>query len=200
MKNYSINSDARTKVDRIIFALSSIITIFITIFYNRITISWPDTNVFYAYFNLFLVPSFGGIYFFLKYIFNHFLWNKKIFKKIIKVPDLSGEWSILGKNNSDNSYTGTLIIKQNFTKISIRGIFDKSNSFNEETYLNFDDLVSLSYHYKNEPIQNNENNLKIHCGYVKISFSEDFKTANGEYFTDGFRQNYGNWTLEKKNK
>ena len=76
----------------------------------------------------------GGINVLLKWLFNNHIWKVTSIYKFTKVPNLAGDWAIEGKNSNDFVYTGTLHIQQTFDKILVKGLFENSKSFNEETY------------------------------------------------------------------
>lgn len=123
-----------------------------------------------------------------------------LFTKITKVPNFSGKWIIKGNSNfaDGTEFTGSLCIKQSFNKITIKSVFEQSESFNTQTFLGIRDAdITLSYYYQNVPKQRESNKLHIHHGFMTLIYSEG--NFSGEYFNDGFRGTRGSWALEKEN-
>jgi len=197
MKKYSLSSDIREKVYGFIFTLSIILSTAATLLFNILVQDHAVDNIGVLYLNIFILPTVGGINLGLKWLFDNYLWDKKIFAKIIQVQNLSGEWSIEGESSTGDTYGGTLHIKQTFSEILIKGVFLKSTSFNEETFLSLrNNEIVLSYYYLNE-LKNKEDGMTTHHGFIKITFDLLNMKAEGKYFTDDFRKTQGHWSLEK---
>ena len=151
------------------------------------------------FFNLFIVPSVGVFYSLFKWLFNSYIWKTKLMVKLTKIPNFSGKWIIKGESNFANGteFTGILIIKQTFDKITIKSIFERSESSNTQTFLEIKDTdIKLSYYYQNEPKQRESGKLNIHHGFMILTFSNG--NFSGEYFNDAFRGTKGSWILEKE--
>lgn len=199
MKKYAINTNVRESIYSIIFIVSLFISALIIILFNHLVKDYAVENFWIVFLNVFILPTMGAINSFFKWLFNNYLWKIKRISKLTKVPDLSGDWTIVGKNSMGFEYSGTLHIQQTFSEILIRGLFEKSKSINEESYLNIrDDEIILSYYYLNEPKQK-ESNMDIHHGFAKIVFDFSIISAEGKYFNDDFRETKGFWSLKKNN-
>ena len=199
MKKYAINTNVRESIYSIIFIVSLLISALIIILFNHLVKDYAVENFWIVFLNVFILPTMGAINSFFKWLFNNYLWKIKKISKLTKVPDLSGDWTIVGKNSMGFEYSGTLNIQQTFSEILIRGLFEKSKSINEESYLNIrDDEIILSYYYLNEPKQK-ESNMDIHHGFAKIVFDISIISAEAKYFNDDFRETKGFWSLKKNN-
>lgn len=197
MINYATNSNQRQKAQKIIFIISIIITSAITILLNCILVNYTQTNIWINYINLFAMPSIGAIYAVLWHILDVYLWKCKPFYKLLGFPDLNGKWIIKGKNNIGVDYDGKLQITQTLSKITIKGLFEKSESKNIESYLYFDEeCIKLSYHYINEP-KIKEGTMGIHYGFASIQFDKKLQKISGKYFNDEFRCTNGTWQISR---
>ena len=198
MKKYAISSNIRERIYTIIFITSIFLSAVITVLFNALVKDFAADNFWVLFFNILILPTMGGINVLLKWLFNNHIWKVTSIYKFTKVPNLAGDWAIEGKNSNDFVYTGTLHIQQTFDKILVKGVFENSKSFNEETYFSFkEDEVVLSYYYLNEPKQKGTN-FNIHHGFAKIVFDSTINTAEGKYFNDDFRETKGIWKLKKK--
>ena len=158
------------------------------------------TNFWIMFLNLFIVPSVGFFDFIFKWLFNNYVWKAKYIIKITKIPNLSGRWIIQGESKFANGtkFSGILSIKQSFDKITIKGVFEQSISFNTQTFLEVkDDGIKLSYYYQNEPKQKESEKLNMHHGFMILTYFDG--KFSGEYFNDAFRGTSGSWILEKEN-
>ncbi len=197
---YSLNTEIQEKIYRIIFIISILLCSVILLLFNYLLKDAIITNFWIMFLNLFIVPSVGLVYSLFIWLFNSYLWKTKRVTKITKVPDLSGKWVIKGESNfaEGTKFSGILYIKQTFDKITIKSVFEKSTSFNTQTFLEIkEDDVKLSYYYHNEPKQKESDKLHIHHGFMTLTFSNG--NFSGEYFNDGFRGTNGSWILEKEN-
>lgn len=195
---YSLNTEIREKINRSIFIISILLCSAILLLFNLLLRDEIMTNFWIMFLNLFIVPSVGFFYSLFKWLFNSYIWKIKVFTKITKVPNFTGKWVIKGKSNFANGteFSGTLLIKQTFDRITIKCIFEQSVSFNTQTFLEIKDTeIKLSYYYQNEPKQKESGKLNIHHGFMTLTFSEGNFT--GEYFNDAFRGTSGSWTLVK---
>lgn len=196
---YSLNTEIREKIYRIIFVISILLCSVILLLFNLLLKDAIITNFLIMFFNLFIVPSVGFFYSAFKWLFNNHLWKTNLFTKITKVPNFSGKWIIKGNSNfaKGTEFMGSLYIKQTFDKITIKSVFEQSESFNTQTFLEIRDAdITLSYYYQNIPKQRESDKLHIHHGFMTLTYSEG--NFSGEYFNDGFRGTRGSWILEKE--
>ena len=197
MKDYAIDSNIRDRIHNTIFIISMALAVVISALFNLCTESMAKNSFWFVFLNLFIFPGMGIINTFLKWLFDSHLWHSNVFKKIVKIPDLSGVWEITAQNKDGIEYSGTLKIKQTFTQISICGKFKNSSSYNTATFITaLPDGISLSYYYTNEP-DGTIQTMGIHHGFAVILFSEDCETVKGSYFNDNFRGTQGYWQLQK---
>ena len=152
-----------------------------------------------------------GIAFALMYAaFNKWIWKTWIFKRYLNYRDLSGEWTVDGltigplealDNGKSRSWQATIIITQQWTKLSVRlRLQDSSTSYSRSAALQcVGDETLLMYSYANEPTMNerHEKGLQTHIGYCELRFAEDGKTGHGSYFNNLGRVTYGEMTLNK---
>ncbi len=199
MKNYAIDNNIRDKVNRLIFIFSLIFASFIMITFNILVSDIAVTNVWIIYLNILILPSLGGIDAFLKWVFDTKLWKTKVFMKLLNLPNLNGIWNIKGENSLGYTYNGLIKIYQTFNKISIKGLFDNSQSENFETFMSISvNEIKLSYNYTNEP-KKKEGTMGIHHGFAIIRFDKDLKNGTAKYFNDDFRGTQGVWSLSLAN-
>ena len=155
---------------------------------------------------------FGGTYF----LFNKYSWKWSLLHKVglVNTPDLSGIWTGTLNSSNDNykkDYQIKIIINQNWTKISVRLVAEKSTSHSIAasivTYHDGPYGVSLTYLYQNDPRSTAEPSMQIHRGAVIFHLSSD-NTLEGDYFSDKGRRTNGSInvireieseTLDKKN-
>lgn len=197
---YSTNSEIREKIYRFIFLFSILLCSAILLFFNFLFKDAILTNFWVMFFNLFIVPSVGLFYGLFKWLFNSYIWKLKPIVKLTKITDLSGKWTIKGESSfsGGTNFTGTLYIKQTFDKITIKSVFERSVSYNTQTFLEIRDAdIKLSYYYQNEPKQKESDKLHIHHGFMTLTFTDG--KISGEYFNDAFRGTSGSWILEKEN-
>lgn len=197
---YSINTEIREKIYKIIFVISILICSVILLVFNLLMKNAIINNFWIMFFNLFIVPSVGFFYSLFKWVFNIWIWKTKLITNITKLPNLSGEWEIKGRSSFANGtdFSGTLYIKQTFDKIIIKSVFEQSLSLNTQTFLEIkEDDIILSYYYQNQPKQKESDTLHIHHGFMTLKFSDGH--FSGEYFNDAFRGTSGSWILEKVN-
>jgi len=149
------------------------------------------------------------IFYILLKLFENYLWKWKIWKfiKIVDFPDLNGIYK--GKFNSSfkdengKNFEGeiTLKIKQSFSKITINGIFNSSESISTKAFFAFDDLKQkncLYYFFKNKPNKNAVETMHIHEGSAILCYSETTKKLEGEYYSGRDRNNFGDIEVTKE--
>lgn len=149
-------------------------------------------------------PSVLFFYGLLFIIFDKLLWKHLRKIKLVKAPDLNGEWIGNLKSSFDNhsgEIRATLKIFQTWTKIKILLNTDQSSSYSETASIVIDapEGKYLSYQYINEPKSNAVGTMSIHRGTVRLFFNEVKNTLEGEYYSGRDRQNFGSLYLERKN-
>lgn len=124
-----------------------------------------------------------GLYF----IIDRYLWKFKIFKIILKVPNLNGIYEVEALNVEKNiKWKGTITIEQTLDDISIHldGPTSHSDSLSAQTtYLNSRGY-ELKYSYKNERPGQDCSELRPHEGECTLVFDKNIQSAEGEYYTN----------------
>lgn len=139
----------------------------------------------------------------LYWIFDRYLWRLPLVDRVLKVPDLSGDWHCDGQTlNPDKSpsfvWSGKVTIAQSWDKIRLRLATNTSSSDSVAAALMFDaiDGYHLLYHYRNTP-DITSTGLSAHRGFAELIFAKDLKNASGEYFNGGGRFTFGTLKLTR---
>ncbi|MFH2069117.1 MAG: hypothetical protein ABII89_06635 [Candidatus Omnitrophota bacterium] len=195
MHAYSVDTDERKSI---LLVLAIISIVFSWCFYKllsnyKISLPWWIENP--------SVLFFYGLFFI---IFDKWLW--KYFRKIklVKIPNLNGEWKGNLKSSFDNHSSevkSTLRIFQTWTKIKILLNTGQSSSHSEAVSIVIDapEGKYLSYQYINEPKSNAVKTMSIHRGTVRLVFDEKKDVLQGEYYSGRDRQNFGSLYFVRKN-
>jgi hypothetical protein len=126
---------------------------------------------------------------------------------MLLVPNLNGTWACEGKTVSragtpvDDPWTGTVTIRQSWTKIVVTLTTGQSTSRSIAASL-YDEPSSgyrLIYHYDNRPGVA-ERDLGRHTGLCSLLFDEHSHSASGDYFSDKDRMTVGTIQLQRKGK
>ncbi|KVD08038.1 hypothetical protein WI80_14610 [Burkholderia ubonensis] len=146
----------------------------------------------------------------LYFLFNRWFWRKWLCKKLFGLHDLEGNWTVNGTtlgpaealpaDGSPRQWTGTLTIKQKWTRIAVRLKTANSESFSRSAAVQDDDGGAvLMYSYSNDPTARARatENLQWHRGYCELKFCKDGRTATGFYFNNMGRVTHGEMTLVK---
>jgi hypothetical protein len=149
------------------------------------------------------IPVFG-LFGFLYWVFNKFLWRIKILRKLLLVPDLNGKWTVEGstalKNGKEAAYSwnGVFTVTQSWTRILIHLKAGLSASKSVSASIHHEDNVGyrLLYQFENEP-NANQPELKKHSGSAELLFDLESITAEGHYYTDQHRNTVGIMKLRK---
>lgn len=143
---------------------------------------------------------FAGLY----WTFSRYVWRWKHISALLKVPNLSGDWTCEGKTiGPDGAATyeweATVTIVQCWDKLRIRLKTAQSGSNSATAALVYDaaEGYRLLYSYKNDP-KLNEVQLTSHHGFCEIVFSHDLATAEGCYFNGRGRTTHGVMTWKRK--
>lgn len=147
--------------------------------------------------------SAGAIYVGLYYLFNSRLWKSPRISRLLKVPDLSGEWDCHGKGKNNEGieleWKGKLKIFQSWDKVHIRLDTQHSGSDSITASIVYDEGLGyrLIYNYRNDP-KINEELLNSHMGFAEFTFEDDLMSAKGEYFNGRGRNTFGTMSIRKK--
>lgn len=140
---------------------------------------------------------------FLTWLFNNYLWKTKFFMKILKIPNLNGEW-IGGLQSSYKNEIGenvtidmTLTIEQTWDKMKCTCVFPKSESFGDVIFLDTEspDGCILKFTYKNKS-HDIECGMPQYVGYNELRLTGK-NTLSGTYFTKRIPSTYGTILLNR---
>ena len=135
--------------------------------------------------------------------FDRYAWRLMPVAKLLRVPDLAGEWNCEGQTiNPDGSpshtWQATVTIVQSWDRLRIRLRTSQSGSNSIAAALMCDkaDGYQLLYNYRNEP-KIGEPELKAHQGFAQLMFAKDLASADGEYFNGHGRFTFGTMKLTR---
>lgn len=190
MHMYSINSRERTNIQLALAVISILLAWFLN---NNYNFPW-----------WFEAPSIFGFYGILYTVFNEYIWQSNTLSRlgIVRTPNIIGVWKGHLKT-SFNSFQSEHDIKvqiyQNWTAIGIE--FDSATSKGKSitAVIEVDEKKEciLTYTYFNEPNASAPKQMNIHRGTSTICFSNDLKTAQGDYYSGRGRQQFGEITLKR---
>ena len=145
----------------------------------------------------------GVVFGVLYWLFDRFAWRWTYLSKLVRVPDLSGDWQCEGQTiNTDGSagyvWQASVTIVQSWDKIRVRLATSQSGSNSITAALICDeaDGFHLLYNYRNDP-RIGETELKSHLGFAELVFSKDRTKAEGEYFNGHGRFTFGTMKLKR---
>ena len=200
MHEYTYNGHPR---DKIIYALAAL-SITISTFFTEVILPYANTslNIKIA-FTLSSATVFGILYI----VSCNWLWKTKLFSRVFSYPDYSGEWECHGTSLNPTTretykWTGTITIKQTWTKILVSMRTESSTSHSLSISCGLSHFAGyghkLAYHYDNVPSPTNPE-LSRHEGFCILSFQEDQREAEGNYFNNARdRSTFGKMTLRRK--
>ena len=185
MHRYSIDNDYYVTILGAITLFSAILNAII----NIIIIPTIITN------NLLIQLVCLIISFFISFeaillLFDRCLWKVSFINKIIKCPNISGNWEGIIHNPDYPQIPVEVEIKQTWTKIIINLKTEALTFFAEDS-----DNPDLWYIYYNE---STTTKLKSHGGTGRLTFHKDKNTLERDYYTDKHRTNHGTLVLNKK--
>lgn len=137
---------------------------------------------------------------------NKYIWKIPLINNFFACPNLNGNWKVEGiSKNKDKqeeyTWSGTLTIKQDYSKILITLKTDTSNSLSKSIIGNIEYIsgqgYELTYTYTNKPESALVEDLKPHSGTCKLTFSESLTSATGAYYNEE-RETKGKMKLTKK--
>ena len=137
------------------------------------------------------------------------MWKWRLIQKVVRMPDLNGEWSgtldsthINAQGNRQQSMPITLKIVQNFTSVYVFFKTDHLSSFSDSicAHLVFRtelDRCRLVYSYCSEPAATT--GLDMHCGTAMLDIEGLTPSIlRGNYFTNREPQTKGVVNLRRK--
>jgi len=145
-------------------------------------------------------PSVVGFYGVFYKLFDKWLWQWGVFRKIklVRVRDLNGTWQGHAASSFDQHATrhdATIKIHQTWSKIniSLETSNSKSKSVIAAIITGEPEATLLSYEYFNEPKANAVPRMHAHRGTARLHLHkrEAGETLEGEYYSGRDRQNYG---------
>ncbi|MCY4490037.1 MAG: hypothetical protein OXC46_01065, partial [Thaumarchaeota archaeon] len=143
----------------------------------------------------------------LYYTFDRFIWKWSLLRKlgIVTVPDLNGMWKgrvTSSYKSDDNTYSISVVITQQWSKILIQLHTDKSYSKSITASFLPNDSTSpeLVYVYESDPNALAPKSMESHGGTAKLRL--EGSTLRGQYYTGRGRGTIGDIVLEcsKDNK
>lgn len=143
----------------------------------------------------------GAVYAVLYWVFDRRLWKFGPLVRLLRVPDLSGQWECQGtplQAESATPWRGRMTIVQTWDKLRLRLETDSSVSNSLSAALLFDEAVGfhLMYHYRNEP-KVDAPELKAHHGFAELIFDQGCASASGDYFNGRGRNTFGTMSVKK---
>lgn len=150
---------------------------------------------------------FGILY---KIVVCKFLWKTRLFKFIFNIPNLNGDWKIIGesinkKYQKNYPWEGTLKINQTLKTISVTLV--TANSFSESVSeiasisTTPDGNYLLNYVFSNTPNNNAPSDMRAHKGACEIKFNKNEESGEGNYFSNNRdRETSGTMKLDKVSK
>ena len=149
-------------------------------------------------------PSVMGIFGLLYRLFDGWLWQTAIIRKlsIVKIPNLRGTWVgyiISSFDNHGPQHPITVSILQSWRQISIilNSEHSKSHSLTASILLSDAHGPTLTYEYMNEPKPSAVEGMHIHRGttILRLTSSDQLE---GEYYSGRDRANYGSIWIKRK--
>ena len=145
----------------------------------------------------------GGVFAVLYWTLNTFAWRWGPISKLLKVPDISGDWTCAGETIATDKtparvWEAKITIVQTWDKLRIRLKTAQSGSNSNTAALICDaaDGYRLFYSYKNDPAIG-ETELTSHRGFAEIVFAKDLQSGEGEYFNGHGRYTFGTMKLRR---
>lgn len=145
------------------------------------------------------VPSPMPIYLVILAAFTRHMWRWSPLRKlgIVKIPDLNGTYRghLWTSHEGGEKHACTLLISQTWTRISIRGRFFESSSFNMVTGVSVEDTSAprLTYEYWNIPASDAPGSMQAHRGTIwfDITLEGSAIALTGDYYTGRGRETIG---------
>ena len=178
--NYSVTNDNRLLLESILYLLSCALCVLLEVFVlSKITFKDATLNVIW----ILLQCAFAISPFFIVYILKIIL--KKLFFRIIKLPNLTGKYNIKINSNYNKGTTShaTIEIEQTLNDIKICFIADNSSSCAINAQIdNSGNHPKLYYMYHNDGKASDKKN-KSHIGSAILTFKDG--KISGFYYNNG---------------
>ena len=165
-----------------------------------------------VYWNTAISTLTTGILFVVTYfLFEKWIWKTSLFFKILKYPDISGDWSCEGESSFqienkdmvkvDFKWKGKVKILQSWDKVRIRIETENSVSNSISAAIVYDELdeYKVLYSYENVPKDLDHDELRTHRGFAELTLSRDNESANVKYYNINGRKTIGNMLWTKLN-
>lgn len=178
--NYSITNDKRNTLDSSLYIISCLICAALVIFiFSKISFNNESLNTIWIIFQCAFSISPVLFVFIFKIIF------KKVFFKILNIPDLSGKYDveIQSSFNKKTMSSATIEIKQTLNEIKV--YFIALNSTSIAINAQIDNTLlhpRLYYMYQNDGKSSDKKN-KSHIGSASINFIDN--KIEGFYYNNG---------------
>lgn len=148
----------------------------------------------------------GAVFTALYWILDRYAWQWPVISRLLKVPNLSGEWHCRGQTlNTDKTvaydWSGTLTVLQSWDRLRVRLKTETSGSNSISAALICDSIdgYRLFYSYRNDP-RIGEPELVSHRGFAEITFDKELASATGEYFNGYGRYTFGKMHLTRNER
>jgi hypothetical protein len=139
----------------------------------------------------------------LYWIFDTFLWKLPGLDRVLKVPNLCGDWDCQGQTidqdkRPTHQWQGKVTIAQSWDKLRLHLTTQTSSSDSVTAAIMYDaiDGYHLLYHYLNTP-SITSTGLSAHRGFAELTFAKDLRNATGEYFNGGGGFTFGTLKLTR---
>lgn len=147
----------------------------------------------------------GTVYLVLYWVFDRHLWRLPWLGKLLRVPDLQGEWNCEGMSYPEmgggvaRKWAGTISIAQSWDRLRIRLTTEQSGSDSVVAAVMHDEAggYRLFYNYRNDA-RIDQHELNNHVGFCDMTITSDQKTATGDYFNGRGRSTYGTMNWKRK--
>lgn len=163
------------------------------------------------YWNVIISSAITALLFLTFYfLFDKWIWKTGLFFKILKYPDISGEWACKGisdyqEENSEmirhnREWIGQVTILQSWDKVRIRLETEFSTSDSISAAIIYDEIeeYKVLYSYENKPKDLDHEELRIHRGFkVELTLHKDIKSASAKYYNVTGRRTMGTMLWEK---
>lgn len=146
----------------------------------------------------------GAVYAGLYWFFEKHVWKVRWISKLLRVPDLAGDWECAGVSlNPDKSvkvqWRADVKIVQSWDKIKVHlsGASSKSNSISAALLHDVAEGYRLMYSYASSPNADSAHS-NSHRGHAELVFDPSLEFARGEYFNGVNSATFGTMKLTRK--
>ncbi|HVB85835.1 MAG TPA: hypothetical protein VNK23_04110 [Candidatus Dormibacteraeota bacterium] len=185
MHPYSTNSEERTTLPFVLAVIS-------------IGLAWLLSSIIgKAHLPFWLeVPGTFTLYSILLWAFRSYWWKWRWLHRvgIIKVPDISGDWSGYVTSSFDRlaqHHPVQVRIRQNWTHLMVQLSADQSWSDSIVASIAVGEETVVSYQYTNRPKPGAKDTMHAHMGTASLKLSDDHSELSGEYYSGRDRANQG---------